>query len=409
MDKEPTLLQKSLLPDYVDDKYTVEKDTREKISGTRINPSQLEQLSTVYNKYKRTGDIPSNKESEIKDENEREKIIENAQWSIYGTQLHSLQYFSQMFLRSEYLNRLPTYEDYQNTFIQREPQYYDALLKLQDLSQINSNRKAIDNSQRYWNTWRMNGQDFTPQKHKNYTISPSIIKYIWENSVVPIRDINTFRDTFKNDEQLDPNKTALINETLLLTNIYFNDGNIQIPTFVDEIRIPKNFPNQPIEIIDYKTGKQFKYPTSKEKLQIFLIMTSVLANIVDRVPTIEWKDIPTFKGKKGTKKLISSVYFNELVKKGDLYTNYLSFKYVNPLNQKEIEISTNDIDIDKAYGIKDSLLYIHTINTFYKRNKRKLKYLVDSSKAPYTLPQFPIENFTKDSGFSREIQLPITI
>ena len=407
MSKDPILLQDPLLPEYVPSVYSSTEEKKEKKSGSRINPSQLEYLSTMYYNFKKDGKEPSYTDLDSKIEPSKTEILENAHWSIYGTQLHSLQYFTQIFKRAEYFNRLPTYEDYQYTFLQRDSTYYDALLKIQDISNISPNQDTLDISQTYWNEWRMNGHDFTPKKHKYYRISPTTIQNMWEDGVIPLKDIYTFRDTFKESEKLNPTKTVLLNEIFLLTNLYFNESNIQIPTLVDEICIPKNFPKSPIEIIDYKTGKQFKKPGYKERVQIFLIMTAVLTNVIDRVPNIVWEDIPTFKGKKASKKFISSIFFSDLVSRYDVHRDSFRFKYVNPLNQDEIEVSSKDLGIDSKKGIRDILMYINSINNFYNQYKQILKYKIDSSRSPYTLPTFPIKNFVKGNSISKGVQIPL--
>ena len=404
---QPTLLQEPLLPEYVPEIYSSTQEKKEKKSGSRINPSQLEYLSTMYYNFKKDGKEPSYTDLESKVQPSKTEILENAHWSIYGTQLHSLQYFTQIFKRASYLNRLPSYEDYQFTFLQRDREYYDALLKIQDISDISLNQDSLDISQTYWNEWRMNGHDFTPNKHKNYQIPPTTIKNIWEYGVIPLKDIYTFRESFKESDKLNPTKTVLLNETFLLTNLYFNNGNIQIPTLVDEICIPKDFPNTPIEIIDYKTGKQFKKPQLKERVQIFLIMTGVLTNVLDRVPDIVWEDIPTFRGKKASKKFISSIFFSDLVSRYDVYKDSFRFKYINPLNQESIEVSTKDLGIDSKKGIKDILMYIYSINNFYNKYKPILKHKIDSSRSPYTLPTFPIKNFVQGNSMSKGVQVPL--
>ena len=400
------LTQESLLPEYVPSIYSSTKEKKEKISGSRINPSQLEYLSTMYMRYSQDGKEPSLGDLESTQQPSEEELRENAHWSIYGTQAHSLQYFTQLFHRTSYLGRLPSYEDFQSTFWQRDSTYYDALLKIQDLTGMDGNRDSLDTSQQYWITWVQNGQDFTPKKHKNYILPPSTIKSMWEGGVIPLEDINRFRKTFRDSEKLDPQKCALLNETFLLTNLYFLDGSIQIPTLVDEICIPRDS-SKPIDIIDYKSGKQLKKPSLKERAQIFLIMTAVLTNVLDRVPEIEWNDMPTFKGKKGNKKLISGIFFDELTQLPEIYTQRLRFRYINPITQEEILITAKDLGIDTKEGIEEILMYIRSILSFYTEYKNILKHRIDSSRSPYTLPSFPIKNFTQGNGFSKAVQPPL--
>ena len=59
---------------------------------------------------------------------------------------------------------------------------------------------------------------------------------------------------------------------MLITNIDFGDRNMQLISIPDEVRIPNDWPNSPIEIIDYKTGYEFKN-------QIMLSFTDFLTKL----------------------------------------------------------------------------------------------------------------------------------
>lgn len=415
-------IQDSLIPQYVPSELVekIPQEDKEESTGSRINPSQIEILSKIYDKY-------SDCEEEIQvdtlfKERERKDILENAKWSIYGTQMHSLQYFTLLFNRSSYYDRLPTYEDLKNTYLQRNPLYYSSLLKILELTVQNSNKNILDTSQNFWNEWRMNGQDFTPGRHKNYTISPSQIRNMWEDGVVQVKDIDNFKKSFKDidKEKLNPEKTFLANETFLILNLYFNNSNLSIPTLIDEICIPKDFPNKPIEIVDYKTGKQFKKPEYKEKIQIYLMISSVLTNMLDRVKDIQyipsqWEvahentdiQFPHLTGKKSNKKFVSSIYSHHTYELFQQYKNDILFSYVNPLTQEKIAVDLKDIGLDSKDGFNDINMYLSNISDFYFRNKDKLKYSLDSSRSPYTLPSFPLKDFEKSNGFSKGIQLPV--
>lgn len=415
-------IQDSLIPQYVPSEVVenIPQKEKEQTTGSRINPSQIEILSQLYDKY-------SNSEEEIDIENlfkqkEKTEILENAKWSIYGTQMHSLQYFTLLFARSAYYNRVPTYEDFRNTFLQRKPEYYSSFLKILQLTEEYTSTEVLDSSQNFWNEWRMNGQDFTPGKHKNYTLSPTQIRSMWEDGVVQIKDIDRFREGFKDVEsdKLNPEKTFLANETFLILNLYFNNSNLLIPTLIDEICIPKDFPKKPIEIVDYKTGKQFKKPEYKEKIQIYLMLCSVLTNIIDRVNDIQyapsqWEiahenlniQFPQLIGKKGNKKFVSSIYSHHTYELFQTYKESILFSYVNPLTQEKIDIDFKNIGLDSKAGFNDINMYLSNISDFYLKNKKILKYSLDSSRSPYTLPSFPLKDFEKSNGFSKGIQLPV--
>lgn len=184
----------------------------------------------------------------------------------------------------------------------------------------------------------------------------------------------------------------------------------------------KRFPNTPIQIIDYKTGTQFKQPQFKEKIQIFLMLNSVLLNLKDRVKDIKfapdfWEithekhdlSLPHLQGKNANKKFIESIYSTQLASVLDTYNGYVEFSYVNPLTQEKIDIDLDTLGINKKKDIDEVIHYLNSLSTFYLKYKDVLKYKIDSSKSPYTLPIFPLKNFTKENGFSKDVQLPFII
>lgn len=387
-----------------------------KLPGCRISPSQFETVSHLYESFREEDESRFLRQIHKIHEIENTKALENAHWSIYGTQMHYLMYFTLLFKRSQTLNRYPTYNDFKVTFPYRDREYYFALLKISDLSDFESDNP----SQTYWNEWRMNGQDFTPKNHSNYIISPFTIKEMWENGSIPLNDIDEFNINTSNipKDKLDPDKTLVINEVLSITNILFNDSNLQVPTVIDEICIPKDFPKSPIQIIDYKTGKQFKQPEYKERVQIFLMMTAVLVNILDRAHSIgfnrnQWnithnsRDFPFFTKNKLTNNLIGSVHFDQLIDCIDQYKESMRFSYINPLTQESIDVDMKDIYLDTQDSIKDMLMYLNSINNFYIKNKEVIKKKLDSTKNIYTLPVFPIKNFDKGNFKQKDIQLSL--
>jgi len=407
-----TLIDLQELP-FIYDRESIKKD---KVPGCRVSPSQFETLSHLYENLREADEITLLREISRTEEVESKKAIENAHWSIYGTQMHNLIYFTQLFKRSETLNRYPTYNDFKVTFPYRDKEFYFALLKISDLTDLESDNP----SQSYWNEWRMNGQDFTPQNHSNYVIHPFDIKSMWENDTIPLEDIDKFNANVSNipKEKLDPDKTLVINEVLSITNILFNDSNLQVPTVIDEICIPKDFPKSPIQIIDYKTGKQFKEPEYKERVQIFLMMTAVLVNILDRAHSIgfnrnQWnithdtRDFPFFTKKSLRSNLIGNVYFDQLIDCAQQYQESMRFSYINPLTQESIDVDMKYIYLETEDEIKDMLMYLNRVNNFYIKHKEVIKKKLESTKNIYTLPVFPIKNFDKENFKQKDIQLSL--
>ena len=102
------------------------KTSPEKQTGSRITPSQIEKLTDFYELRKKSNSEESFlKQLELEQQpQEKESLIENAKNSIYGTQLHYLQYFAELFSRSSKFNRLPIYQDFQFTFPNKDTLFY---------------------------------------------------------------------------------------------------------------------------------------------------------------------------------------------------------------------------------------------------------------------------------------------
>ncbi len=246
------------------------------------------------------------------------------------------------------------------------------------------------------------------------------IRNMWENDTIPLRDLESFFNNTSRipDKNLNPNKTLLINEVLSISNIFFNDSNLQVPTVIDEICIPEDFPKSPIQIIDYKTGKQFKKPEFKEKIQIFLMMSAVLVNVLDKAYSVkfglnEWdivhntRDFPFFTKRNLRNNLIGNIYFYEIINCVRQLNENIKFAYVNPITQERIDINTEDVYLDSEKSIKDILMYLNSVNKFYIKHKDIVKKALHTNKYLYTLPIFPTENFFKDTVNNKVIQLSL--
>jgi len=392
----------------------------EELPGVRISPSKMANLSSIFYQYNEAENTDTFF-TEILERApiNREKTLENAKWAIYGTQLHYLQYFSNIFSITAKLGRFPNELDFRTIFPNRKDGYYEALIKiLNKTSEKNILADPILNSIEFWKIWKLNGHNFFPKRHKNYVIDPNDIKELWRDQNSPSKeDIAIFRENYKERRILkDPKSTLLMSESLLILNIYFPELNCQIPTFIDEIQIPKNFPNEPIKIVDYKTGKQFKKPTDKEKIQIFLMITSVFIALIDEVKSggidfgfSEWDathdinriSLPKFKERSmyTSKGLISSIYSTQLSTMHELMKKNIMFSYVNPLTQEELVVNPDDVFLGNRKeidNIDNILTLINDLAIFYTKYRDKLEYRLNSKWAPYTLPTFPSEDFLKE-------------
>jgi len=390
--------------------------SEEKLPGARISPSKLEVLSSIFTQYNEAEDKDSFF-SEILEEKpiNKEDILKNAKWAIYGTQLHYLQYFSNIFATTAKLKRFPNELDFKTIFPNKKDKYYEALIKILDQTLKESiEEDPVLNAIEFWKIWRLNGHDFSPKRHKNYVIDPNDIKELWENQDFPSEeDLDTFVRNYKEKRLSEgPKSILLMSESFSLLNIYFSECNCQVPMFIDEIQVPKDFPNEPIKIIDYKTGKQFKKPTYKEKLQIFLMMTSVCVALVDEVNNkgidfglSQWDathdinciSLPKFKRRSmyTNKGLINSVSPKEILTMNKIIGKNLTFLYINPLTQEELVINPNDVFLGNEKEMDNTLTYINDLTKFYIEFRDILKHKLSSQWAPYTLPSFPSEDFLK--------------
>ena len=374
-----------------------QKESKETITGNRLSPSKLERLSGIYEIYQKSDNELSFLSEILKTEKQpsEEEILKNAKWSIYGTQVHNLIYFAQIFERAKALDRKPKETDIRNTFVYRDRQFYRTMTELLLLTDYDSPNP----SQSFWNEWRMRGQDFNPKDNSSYIIKPSKIQEIWENSPVPLKDIHQLYENIKkqDEKKFNPHETLLINEVTTITNIYFPDSNLQVPSVIDEIVIPKNFPQQPIQIIDYKTGKQFKEPGIVEKKQAFLMITAVYANILSKAGNAkfgpnDWEvghniyEFPAFKKRSLRVLPVGSIYAEDLIKDIDTINNCIAFSYVDPLTQRRIDFTPKDTGTETQKEMAESLYYLNSLNNFYSKYKEVLGPRLRSNDSFYHLP-----------------------
>ena len=375
----------------------LQKESKETITGNRLSPSKLEKLSLIHEMYEESDDELSFLSEIIKPEKQpsKEEILKNAKWSIYGTQVHNLMYFAQIFERAKVLDRKPKEEDIRNTFVYRDRQFYRTMRELLLLTDYDSSNP----SQSFWNEWRMKGQDFNPEDNSTYIIKPDEVQKIWEDSPVPLEDIHQLYESMKKEDErkFNPHETLLINEVTTITNIYFSDSNLQVPSVIDEIVIPKNFPKEPIHIVDYKTGKQFKEPGVVEKKQAFLMITAVYANILSKAGSAkfgpsDWEvghniyEFPAFKKRSLRVLPVGSIYAEDLIKDIETINNCITFSYVDPLTQRHIDFTTKESGTETQEEMAETLYYLNSLNNFYSKYKEVLGARLKSNDSLYHLP-----------------------
>lgn len=398
--------------DFDDD--TVE-EVKEK--GNRISVSKLESLVPLYDAYleKPNGGklFEVGRSLMVGKEQDDYQLLKNAESAIYGTQIHQLQYITQLFDRCEALWKEPGKEDFSYTFGFKSLEYYKSLERI---SKLTPKREGFTKAENFWLTWRLNGHDFSPKSNNYKRISPSRVKSIWENEELAMRILNDFRKGRENMklEDINPERVMLMNEGMLITNIDFQSRSMQLISTPDEIRVPKDFPTNPVHIIDYKTGYQFKKPGRVEKLQIFLMKVGVLANILSKQKSITFSQsvwelahntyrLPNIQERDLLNKSIEFLHESDLrAASGDL-DSYIKFSYVNPATQRSIDVTDQDLGIVGENNSDKMIDYIKGLNEFYGKQRKLLNPLLKRRSSEYSLPTFPYEGFEK-SGEGNKLE-----
>lgn len=406
--------QKGLWSDIENEKSSEDRECLQ--IGNRLSVSQIEKIIPLFNQsmeYSNEYDILQILKINNQGTWSEKEAERSAHFSIYGTQLHYLQYFYQLFSRVEGLGREIDMSDFKKTFMFRDRDYLNGLGRIIDIAREEGNLDFLG----YWNSWRMNGHEFSIPNNVVSVLSPTKIRDIWEGYTVNMMDIDKFfKSVDKIDsDKLDHEKSLVINEAMFITNFYIGGSNLQVPTAIDELVIPKNFPDTAMTLIDYKTGKQFKDVHNIEKIQIFLMISAVLLAMVDKIEKIQWVDgqweiahakhsLPFI-----TKSSLRNISINNVCEEDLLaihrnFKNSIKFKYVNPLTQESIEVTSKDIGIDSEEGIEDIMGYLGGMNNFYSKYKEIIKPKLRSKYVPYILPKFSYKDFNKGNVVKNVIQ-----
>ena len=389
---------------WLDGEPPLEDPTEEEVrgKGSRISISHLETLTPLYEAQNE--DLVGAKLLETvrsergKLEMNDEHLLKNVKASIYGTQIHSLQYFTQLFDRCASLGRIPDLSDFYSTFPFKGYNYYYALTRILEIASEEYGEVTAEN---FWKAWRLNGHDFSPKQEGYKTISPNYIQQIWESRELEEKILKDFaKGRWDLKKELNPERKMVMNEGMLITNIDFGDRNMQLISIPDEVRIPNDWPNSPIEIIDYKTGYEFKKPDNVKLLQIFLTKIAVLNNVTKnldekmRFSLNAWEvvhdrvSLPGLVEKKLRKLNRSSLLEDDLRVIAKEIDRLVKFSYVSPSMLRRIHIEYGSKD-----GYETEIEYIKGLNEFYSKNKDLLLPIVRRRNPHYSLPSFPYEGF----------------
>lgn len=397
---------------WLDEHCFVDEDSQEIIAekeGSRVSVSQLEKLIPLYGEC-----LNCRSEIEVRKTISsfgREEgvsageVYSSAVFSVYGTQLHQLQYFTQLFERTKVLGRKPNEQDFKHTFLYKEEDYYNTLVEIAKLAGENED---LFDAERYWLAWRRNGHNFTIPERKYCVIEPEIIRLLWEDEARGLKMVKKFRKNIgKIDrEKLDPYSMLLMNEVMFVTNISFENSNLQMTTMLDEVTIPKDFPKKPVRIIDYKTGREFGELTNVSQMQIFIMKLGVYANIFNKLSSLRFGpdswDLAhsTAKLPFVSKRSLKTPSIGSLTEEGlmegiAMMDELIQFSYVNPVSQ---EVADMHIDVMACFD------FLRELNSFYAKYKKEIRPVISKKNAKFYLPQFPVKNFRQGNVLEKKLQ-----
>lgn len=395
---------------WLDGQPPLEDPTEEEVKekGSRVSISHLETLAPLYDAQRKdsvgTNLLEAIRSQRARLETDDEHLLKDVEASIYGTQIHYLQYFTQLFDRCGSLGRIPDMSDFHATFPFKDYNYYYALNRILEIASTEYGEVTAEN---FWKAWRLNGHDFSPKGEGYKTITPSYVQKVWESEELEekiLKDFAKGRRDFKKDPN--PERVMVMNEGMLITNIDFGDRNMQLVSIPDEVRIFSDSPNTPIEIIDYKTGYEFGKPDNVKLLQIFLTKVAVLNNFTVnldkkmRFSLNAWEvvydrvSLPSLVEKKLRKLNRSSLLEDDLRERAKDIDRLVKFSYVSPSTLKRIHVEYGSKD-----GYQTEIEYIKGLNEFYSKNKKLLLPMVRKRNPDFSLPSFPYEGF--DYGGNR--------
>ena len=408
---------------------THEEEKKDNYEGASLSPTSIVKIIPLYESY---GHLPpviqKEKIFEYKQKGKeitKDRILLNAKSSIYGTLIHNLEYFAEIFserpeITLEYLETTFPRQENKKKEDNNDDIFYYSLLKIQELAnkEYGLSEDSFENALNFWNMWRLNGQDYKPKGKDGAILNALDIKNIWENDIIPLEHINIFRKNFQNNYK--NNSSQNIYERMFGRNINFENSNLKTTSFIDKISIPTDYPDKPIKIIDFKTGKQFKYPNKAEKLQIFLMSICAYCNLIDHIdkklstkkvwdmvhdsPNSKYLKILNKDLLSNKKKMYTSISHYEIINFYENIAEKIQFSYINPLTQQEIVIDLkNDLGLNSYKDIISLLKYIEQLNEFYISNKEVLKSIINNKNPAFLLPKFPIKDFYKDDYVENNI------
>ena len=126
----------------------------------------------------------------------------------------------------------------------------------------------------------------TPKHAKSSIIPPSEIKQIWRDNPIMKNSIKDIQENIRrkqNPIEADVNKSVLLSDIQTILNMDLETNRLQISPLIHSLRIPLTYPNEPMNIILYKTYELPDTPQQipeSQKLQLFLDAIAIKMTVV---------------------------------------------------------------------------------------------------------------------------------
>lgn len=387
--------------------------------GARLN---LSQLSAIAEAQEKGTQIVIN---ESKDHIQKELVQET-----FDIQTRNLVNFSQIYKRADQFNRLPTSHDFTATY----PSY--PVINLSDLSLLAQDKTVKDKKTlderiiQFWTLWkdshilppakerkRFGKTPNTPKHAKSSIIPPSEIKQIWRDNPImknSIKDIQENISRKQNPIEADVNKSVLLSDIQTILNMDLETNRLQISPLIHSLRIPLTYPNEPMNIILYKTYELPDTPQQipeSQKLQLFLDAIAVKMTIDPIIAqngithTSQWDSIHQQQDMQFPRLAKENIAFtNQFIKKvtvQDILNQSFEYKphdycmqhslvltLYNPITNQKLDINPRDIYLGDHQEIYNTIRKIDKITGYYISNKNELSKVFRPKPAHYRLPVF---------------------
>ncbi len=381
--------------------------------GARLTLSQLASISEKITAG-----------NEINKEESKENLKEEASREIFEQQTRNLIYFTQIYQRAGQLDRDPTTRDFLNTFPSKGIDHIADLHNIAKQKEVKSQSTPEQKAEKFWEVWK-DSQIFHPIK-KQFTysaptkkiklaestiLSPTEVKNSWNNNTLMREKLDRILYNAHNPKKLkdiDVHKYLIINDVNIISNITLENSRLQIVPLIHGIHIPINYPEEPMEIIYYKTGtvpNRADNLKTSQKLQLFLstLCTKMtIDSLIDKgiVTYTAWdlldsskKEFPQFSkhNMSFSNPFLNKMNIEEILEHslGDRsIRNSVVTTMYNPITNRKLTLRPKDIFLGDRKDILCALSKIEEITKYYIEHKQELKKLSKSKVKHYNMPKF---------------------